>query len=83
MKSKLSYSKEVESNHKETPKGMGGNSSPESGTLNQISIKRWRFSFIKGRLHRLIVHQSSKEALGLVLLYSNLGYLFTYTIQFM
>jgi hypothetical protein len=36
-----------------------------SNTLNQIVIKRWRSSFIEGRLDRLAVHPSLKETLGL------------------
>jgi hypothetical protein len=42
------YSKEVKPDHKRAPTSMGENSSPVNGTLSQISIKRWRFSYIKG-----------------------------------
>jgi hypothetical protein len=65
---------------KAAPTNMDENSSPGSGTLNQITIRRWRLSFIKGRLHRLAAHQSLKEALGLVQLYPSLGYFFAYAI---
>jgi hypothetical protein len=33
---------------KEAPTNMDENSSLGSGTLNQIIIRRWRLSFIKG-----------------------------------
>jgi hypothetical protein len=51
---------------KAAPTNMDENSSPGSNILNQVTINRWRLSFIRGRLHRLTIHQSLKEALGLV-----------------
>jgi hypothetical protein len=42
------YGSEVEPSHKEAPTNMDENSSSGSDTLNQIAIKRWRPSFIKG-----------------------------------